>query len=149
VRWLRIVGLDRGSAFVALEDALRDDVMLADSVDGEPLTLARGAPLRFVSPAQYAYKSVKHVAGIELCVAQPASTSGAKEHPRARVALEERHSRYPAWLVRWPYRLVAPMTALIAEMSARRRAASPPRTVDRNTARAEKRKGDGDGTSDR
>ncbi|MGQ0804512.1 MAG: molybdopterin-dependent oxidoreductase [Actinomycetota bacterium] len=117
VRWLRVMGLDGYSARVALEDALGDDVLLADTLDGQPLTLIHGAPLRFVSPAQYAYKSVKHVARIELCVEQPASTAGAKEHPRARVALEERHSRFPAWLVRWPYRLVAPLTALLAERS--------------------------------
>jgi DMSO/TMAO reductase YedYZ molybdopterin-dependent catalytic subunit len=119
VRWLRIVGHDAAAAFVALEDALGDDVLLADRLDGQPLTLVHGAPLRFVSPAQYAYKSVKHVASIELCVDQPTSTAGAKEHPRARIALEERHSRYPAWIVRWPYRLVAPLTALLAERSAR------------------------------
>jgi DMSO/TMAO reductase YedYZ molybdopterin-dependent catalytic subunit len=35
-RWLRIVGLDGGSAIVALEDALRYEVLLADSLDGEP-----------------------------------------------------------------------------------------------------------------
>jgi DMSO/TMAO reductase YedYZ molybdopterin-dependent catalytic subunit len=121
VGWLRIVGHDASSAFVALEDALGDDVLLADSLDGNPLSAVHGAPIRFVSPAQYAYKSVKHVATIELCVDQPSSTAGAKEHPRARIALEERHSRYPAWLVRWPYRLVAPLTALIAERSARSR----------------------------
>ncbi len=125
VGWLRIVGLDGASAFVALEDALGDDVLLADCLDGEPLTLVHGAPLRFVSPAQYAYKSVKHVASIELCVDRPVSTAGAKEHPRARVALEERHSRYPAWLVRWPYRLIAPLTALLAERSASRTGRGP------------------------
>jgi DMSO/TMAO reductase YedYZ molybdopterin-dependent catalytic subunit len=124
VGWLRIAGHDTASAVVALEDALGDDVLLADFLDGDPLTLVHGAPLRFVSPAQYAYKSVKHVASIELCVEQPTSTGGAKEHPRARVALEERHSRCPAWLVRWPYRLVAPLTALIAERSAGRGSSS-------------------------
>jgi DMSO/TMAO reductase YedYZ molybdopterin-dependent catalytic subunit len=118
VAWLRITGLDGGSAVVALEDALRDDVLLADSLDGEPLPLVHGAPLRFVSPSQYAYKSVKHLAAIELSVAQPAL--GAEEHPRARIALEERHPRNPAWTVRAPSRLLAPMIAFLAERSARR-----------------------------
>jgi DMSO/TMAO reductase YedYZ molybdopterin-dependent catalytic subunit len=118
VRWLRIVGFDGGSAIVALEDALRDEVLLADSLDGEPLTLVHGAPVRFVSPAQYAYKSVKHLVRIELSVEQPAL--GADEHPRARVALEERHPRHPAWRVRGPSRLVAPIVAFLAERSARR-----------------------------
>lgn len=118
--WLRIFGLDGAAACVALEDALHEDVLLADALAGEPLSPTHGAPLRFVSPAQYAYKSVKHVARIEFCVAQPRPPAGAKEHPRARVELEERHMRLPPWLVRWPYRLVAPLTALIAERAAER-----------------------------
>jgi hypothetical protein len=32
------VGHDASSAFVALEDALGDDVLLADSLDGNPLS---------------------------------------------------------------------------------------------------------------
>jgi hypothetical protein len=53
VRWLRFVGLDDGSAAVALEDALRDDVLLADSLNGELLTLntARHYPMRPDRPA--------------------------------------------------------------------------------------------------
>jgi DMSO/TMAO reductase YedYZ molybdopterin-dependent catalytic subunit len=118
VSWLRIVGLDGGAAIVALEDALRDDVLLADSLNGDPLSLIHGAPLRFVSPAQYAYKSVKHLASIEFSVEQP--TLGTDEHPRARVALEERHPRHPPSRVRGPSRLVAPMIAFLSERSARR-----------------------------
>jgi DMSO/TMAO reductase YedYZ molybdopterin-dependent catalytic subunit len=118
VCWLRIVGLDGTSATVALDDALGDDVLLADSLDGQPLTLVHGAPMRFVSPSQYAYKSVKHLAAIELSVEQPAL--GADEHPRARIALEERHPRRSAASVRAPSRLVAPMIAFLAERSARR-----------------------------
>jgi DMSO/TMAO reductase YedYZ molybdopterin-dependent catalytic subunit len=118
VNWLRITGLDGVFAVVALDDALASDVLIADSLDGEPLTGVHGAPLRFVSPSQYAYKNVKHLASIELSVDQPAL--GADEHPRARIALEERHPRYPASRVRVPSRLVAPIIALLAERSARR-----------------------------
>ena len=71
VSWLQITGLDGASAIVALDDALGDDVLLADSLNGEPLTLVHGAPMRFVSPSQYAYKSVKHVSSIELFVDRP------------------------------------------------------------------------------
>ena len=117
VCWLRITGLDGSSATVALEDELGDDVLLADS-NGEPLNLVHGAPIRFLSPSQYSYKSVKHLASIELFVDQPAL--GADEHPRARIALEERHPRHSAWSVRGPSRLVAPMIAFLAERSARR-----------------------------
>jgi DMSO/TMAO reductase YedYZ molybdopterin-dependent catalytic subunit len=118
VGWLRLVGLDGGSAIVALEDALADEVLLADCLDGEPLTLAHRAPMRFVSPAQYAYKSVKHLIRIELSVEQPESFGG--DHPRGRIALEERHPRHPASHVRWPSRLVAPTIAFLAEKSAPR-----------------------------
>jgi DMSO/TMAO reductase YedYZ molybdopterin-dependent catalytic subunit len=118
VCWLQITGLDGASAIVALDDALGDDVLLADSLNGEPLTLVHGAPMRFVSPSQYAYKSVKHVSSIELFVDQPAL--GADEHPRARIALEERHPRRSARSVRVPSRLVAPVIAFLAERSARR-----------------------------
>jgi DMSO/TMAO reductase YedYZ molybdopterin-dependent catalytic subunit len=118
VSWLRLTGLDGASATVALEDALRDDVLLADSLGGEPLTLVHGAPIRFVSPSQYAYKSVKHLASIELSVDQP--VLGDDEHPRARIAFEERHPRRPASSVRGPSRLVAPTIAFLAERSARR-----------------------------
>ena len=117
VCWLRIAGLDGASATVALDDALGDDVLLADSLNGQPLNLMHGAPMRFVSPSQYAYKSVKHLASIELSVDQPAL--GAAEHPRARIALEERHPRRSAGSVRGPSRLVAPTIAFLAETSAR------------------------------
>ena len=120
VRWLRLVGLDGASAVIALEDALRDDVLLADSLGGEPLSLRHGAPIRFVSPAQYAYKSVKHLASVDLSVEQPAL--GPDEHPRARVALEERHPERGASLVRGPARLAAPTIAFLAERSAGRTA---------------------------
>src|SRR5262245_45325354 len=118
VRWLRITGLDGASAIFALDDALGDDVLLADSLNGEPLTLMHGAPVRLVSPSQYAYKTLKHLASIELSVNQPAL--GADEHSRARITLEERHPRRTARSVRGPSRLVAPMIAFLAERSARR-----------------------------
>jgi hypothetical protein len=50
---------------------------------------------------------------------RPASLLGPKEHLRARVALEERHSRIPGRLLRWPYRLVVPITAVVAERTLR------------------------------
>ena len=74
-----------------------------------------GAPLRLVSPAQYGYKNVKHVESIALRSTRPVSLLGPKEHLRARVALEERHSRIPGRLLRWPYRLAIPITVIVAE----------------------------------
>jgi DMSO/TMAO reductase YedYZ molybdopterin-dependent catalytic subunit len=54
VCWLRVTGLDGASAIVALDDALGDDVLLADSLNGETLSIVHGAPIRYVSPSQYA-----------------------------------------------------------------------------------------------
>ncbi|WP_223641392.1 sulfite oxidase-like oxidoreductase [Planococcus sp. 4-30] len=50
---------------LALSDLDREDVLLAHSLDGEPLTAKHGYPLRFVVPHLYFWKSVKWVRGIE------------------------------------------------------------------------------------
>ncbi len=113
-------GGDGVRAVLCTEDVLGPDVLVATHLDGQPLDLRHGAPLRLVSPGQYGYKNVKHLMSIELCGTQPASTFGNKEHLRARVAHEERHATLPNWLLRWPYRAVVPITARIAERSARR-----------------------------
>ena len=49
-----------------LEVALQDDVMLATSLAGEPLSVRHGAPLRLVVASKYAWKSVKWLRRIEL-----------------------------------------------------------------------------------
>lgn len=48
-----------------LEDLLHDNVMLAHSFDGEPLTNKHGWPLRLVVPHLYFWKSAKWIRGIE------------------------------------------------------------------------------------
>lgn len=115
--FVRAVGADRYNVAFTLEDLLEPDVILAWTLNGEPLDARHGAPLRLVSPSQYGYKSVKHLSTLELLHDQP--RIGSKEHLRARVHLEERHSRLPARLVRVPYRSVIRITALLAERSAR------------------------------
>jgi DMSO/TMAO reductase YedYZ molybdopterin-dependent catalytic subunit len=107
-------GGDRYQAVFALDDLLGPDVLLATALDGADLGPDHGAPMRLVSPAQYGYKSVKHLVGFELREQQPASGLGPKEHLRARVALEERHSRVPGRLLRAPYRALVVPTALVA-----------------------------------
>ena len=109
-RWLVLFGLDGYCCSLLLEDALADDVLLADTLDGEPLSPFHGAPLRVVSPRQYAYKSLKHLSGIGLR-AKPVRLPLGLEHRRGRVAFEERHARFPAWLVRLPYRALIGWTA--------------------------------------
>jgi len=50
---------------VPLADLMRDDVLLAWSYDGKPLTPKHGYPLRLVVPHLYFWKSAKWVRGIE------------------------------------------------------------------------------------
>ena len=82
-------------------------VMLADTLDGEKLPIAHGAPLRLIAPAHYGYKNVKHVSSIEFRenLSQYRSASlKFMEHPRARVAYEERGRWIPGWILRRLYR---------------------------------------------
>jgi len=65
-----------------------------------------------VSPRQYGYKNLKHLCGIALR-GEPLRLPLGLEHRRGRVALEERHARLPAWLVRPLYRgLIGPVAYL-------------------------------------
>ena len=117
VTHVAFVGLDRYGSVLLLEDALGDDVLIADHLGGEPLGLEHGAPVRLLSPAQYGYKSTKHLARIELHTSEPPEASDASRlrafglalvaaHPRARVEYEERHRYLPAWSVRDFYKRV-------------------------------------------
>ncbi|MCV2370623.1 molybdopterin-dependent oxidoreductase [Roseateles oligotrophus] len=108
-------GQDGARSCMLLEDLLADDVLLADSLNGQALSIAHGAPLRLLAPAHYGYKSVKHLDRIEF----RSSSAGYRpsgyrfmEHPRARVALEERGRWLPNWLLRLLYRpLIGPTAA--------------------------------------
>lgn len=46
-------------------DAMRPDVMLAHRLDGYPLAVQQGAPVRLVVPEMYGYKSIKWVDRVE------------------------------------------------------------------------------------
>ena len=108
-------GQDGYRSSLLLSDLLADDVLLADTLDGEPLSVEHGAPLRLVAPAHYGYKSVKHVQQIDFCVEGTKCKTGWRrymDHPRARVALEERALGAPGWFFRYLYRpLIRPATA--------------------------------------
>ncbi len=106
-------GQDGYRTCMHLPDLLRDDELLADTLNGAPLDIARGAPLRLVAPAHYGYKNMKHLAAIEFRVGRgdyrfPFPYPGLMDHPRARVALEERARWVPNWLIRPIYRLFVP-----------------------------------------
>jgi DMSO/TMAO reductase YedYZ molybdopterin-dependent catalytic subunit len=117
VSHLLLKGADGFSIALLLEDALDEDVLLADRLGGKALDSNHGAPVRLLSPKQYGYKSAKHLCGIELHTREPKDgyRKGVRRrlvkllitpHLRARVAQEERHRYLPAWLVRGFYRKV-------------------------------------------
>lgn len=113
-QWLVLFGLDGYCCSLLLEDALRDNVLIAEELDGEPLSPVHGAPLRVVSPRQYGYKSLKHLCGIGLRE-KPVRLPLGLEHRRGRVAHQERHARLLAWLVRLPYRALIGPTGYLQE----------------------------------
>jgi DMSO/TMAO reductase YedYZ molybdopterin-dependent catalytic subunit len=112
-------GLDGHQSAVSIEDALAEDVLIADRLDGRPLDDDHGRPVRLVSPSQYGYISTKHLCRIELRTTTPAEHLGSAHpfsrfvlrgplvmrHARARVWQEERHPYLPARLLRPFYRL--------------------------------------------
>jgi DMSO/TMAO reductase YedYZ molybdopterin-dependent catalytic subunit len=114
-------GLDGCRSVVLLEDALADDVLIADRLDGRPLDGDHGAPVRLVSPGQYGYVNIKHLCRIEFHASEPPVTdrwSPLAGHGRARVWKEERHRYLPGRVVRPVYRaLIAPIRALSARGS--------------------------------
>ncbi|HEX7168327.1 MAG TPA: molybdopterin-dependent oxidoreductase [Acidimicrobiales bacterium] len=131
VTHLAFGGLDGYRSFVLLEDALADDVLIADRLDGRPLDGDHGAPLRLVSPSQYGFVSTKHLCRIELHTSEPAGRYHpnplmdfglrvVKPHARARVWREERHRHLPAWAVRRVYRLLIPGIAAASARGSRR-----------------------------
>lgn len=110
-------GLDGHESALLIEDALADNVLLADRLNGDPLDRDHGAPVRLFSPDQYGYMSTKHLRRIEvrtspprrLGAAHPLAAIGLRgplvlRHPRARVWEEERHPFLPARLLRPLYR---------------------------------------------
>ncbi|MBK1786458.1 molybdopterin-dependent oxidoreductase [Prauserella cavernicola] len=110
-------GQDGVVAALDLRDALGHDVLLADRLDGAPLDPAHGAPLRLVTPGQYGYKNIKHVARIEVCATLP--DPGRGRHLRARVEHEERHPRIRGRLLRLPYRLAIPLIIRMSRLKYR------------------------------
>ena len=127
--YLVFAGADGAWSYMLLEDALAEDVLLADRLNGAPLDGNHGAPLRLVAPAHYGFVNTKHLCRIELRDSEPAEGYGTatalvrrglrviwfKRHPRARVWHEERHAHIPGRLLRLPYYFVVrPVTRLLS-----------------------------------
>jgi DMSO/TMAO reductase YedYZ molybdopterin-dependent catalytic subunit len=111
-------GQDGARTCMMLEDLLAPEVLLADTLEGAPLPVEHGAPLRLVAPAHYGYKWVKALARIEYHRDESGFRPNAfrfMDHLRARVALEERGRGVPGWLLRHLYRpLIGPTVAQFA-----------------------------------
>jgi len=89
--WLMFHCVDGYTAPVPLEDALREDSLLAFKLNGKPLSAEQGFPARPFIPGLYAWKSAKWVNRMELL---PNYADGYWEtygyHDRADVWEEER-----------------------------------------------------------
>jgi len=104
-----------------LADLLAPEVLLADRLNGQPLSVEHGAPIRLVAPAHYGYKSAKHLIGIEFRADDRSYRPllGLLDHPRARVALEERGRVFPGWILRYAFRpFIQPMIRKIKRVTA-------------------------------
>jgi DMSO/TMAO reductase YedYZ molybdopterin-dependent catalytic subunit len=117
--------LDGYRSIVSIGDALTDEVLIADRLDGRKLDGDHGAPVRLVSPSQYGFVSTKHLCRIELHTAEPnekfhpshviqTGLQLVKPHRRANVWREERHRYLPGWFVRPVYRLLVPRIAFVS-----------------------------------
>lgn len=114
IRYVFFRGQDGYGTGLPLADLLAENVLLADRLNGAPLPIEHGAPLRLVAPAHYGYKNPKHLRAIELWRHDQHYPSPTPfrfmAHPRARVALEERGTGVPGWLLRYLYRPLVRLT---------------------------------------
>ena len=117
-------GQDGAASSLPLEDLLAPGVLLADTLDGEPLSIEHGAPLRLVAPDHYGYKNAKHLSAIGFWRDDRHFRPAAfrfMDHPRGRVAFEERGRGVPGILLRYLYRpLVGPTIRRFARALATR-----------------------------
>jgi DMSO/TMAO reductase YedYZ molybdopterin-dependent catalytic subunit len=64
---LRLTSFDGAyTESLTLEQAVRDDMLVATTMYGSPLEVKHGAPVRLIAAPMYGYKSIKWMDGIEL-----------------------------------------------------------------------------------
>lgn len=115
---------DRYKTALPLTDLLAPEVLLADRLNGQPLTVEHGAPMRLVAPAHYGYKNAKHLSRLELLANDDGYRPRVRllDHPRARVAREERGQFLPGWILRYAFRpFIEPIVRAIKESGASHR----------------------------
>jgi len=59
-------GYDGYTTNLPLEEALKDDVLLVHTAEGQPLPVEHGGPVRVITPQLYAWKGAKWVRRIEV-----------------------------------------------------------------------------------
>ncbi len=64
-RFVRTHAHDGYTTNLPLEEALKDDVLLAHTVEGGPLPSEHGGPVRMITPQLYAWKGAKWIRRIE------------------------------------------------------------------------------------
>lgn len=102
-----LIAQDGYRTSLLMQDLLSPDVMLVNTLDGQPLSIEHGAPLRLVVPQHYGYKNLKHLKRIEFFAKMPVLKRGVRaflDHPRARVQKEERGRWVPGWVLRYLFR---------------------------------------------
>lgn len=107
ITFVVLKGQDGYKTSLPLIDLMQENVLLADQLDNQPLTLEHGAPIRIVAPDHYGYKNLKHIKRIEFYFEKKIVKQGYlsfMDHPRARVANEERASKGPGFIFRWLYK---------------------------------------------
>lgn len=92
-QFVTLHGYDGYTTNISLEALLDDDVLVAHSVRGAPLSRAHGGPVRLVVPKRYAWKSAKWLKAIELhAVNRPGFWEERGYHDEADPWKEERFS---------------------------------------------------------
>jgi DMSO/TMAO reductase YedYZ molybdopterin-dependent catalytic subunit len=66
---LMCYGYDDYTTNLSLEEALKSDVLLVHSVEGQPLPREHGGPVRMVTPQLYAWKGSKWICRVEFLAA--------------------------------------------------------------------------------
>ena len=81
----------------SIHEASQDDAILADTLDGAPLPVEHGGPVRMVIPTLYAWKSAKFLRALEFTTRdQPGYWERRGYHNNADPWKEERNGEPPA-----------------------------------------------------
>lgn len=106
IKYVLMKAQDGYSTSLPLTDLMQPNVLLATHLDNQPLNIEHGAPVRIVAPDHYGYKNVKHINQLYFYTEKPVLKGRMRfiDHPRARVAFEERGNKGPGSVLRYLYR---------------------------------------------